>query len=71
MRWRYFSIIFIFSALYLVLISNLLNLQYFKKDYLSQAELRNQLSGILSSERGNIYITDKNNNKIEVALNKD
>ncbi len=72
MRWRYFFIIFIFSALYLVLISNLLNLQYFKKDfYIFQIESRNQLSGVLESERGKIFITDKNNNKIEVALNKD
>ena len=72
MRWRYFFIIFIFSALYLALISNLLNLQYFKKDSrISQIESRNQLSGVLESERGKIFITDKNNNKIEVALNKD
>lgn len=62
MKWRYFFIIFIFSVLYLALIAKLYDLQY--------GEIAEAQERILKSERGNIYINDKNTN-IAVALNKD
>lgn len=65
MRWRYFLIIFIFSVLYFALIANLFGIQYGKRAIYA---IRN---GIIEAERGNIYFTDKNNNFIPFALNKD
>ncbi len=56
----------------MALIAKLFDLQYYKQEsFIGIMESRNQLSGVLESERGNIYITDKNGNKIAVALNKD
>lgn len=72
MRWRYFSIIFIFSAFYLVLVAKIFDLQYIKSEtYAKLSESQYQNSGILEPIRGNIYFTDKNNNSIQAAINKD
>ncbi len=62
MRWRSYSIIFIFGVFYAVLIFNLYNIQLNKNV---------KAGGALSPERGNIYFTDKNGNLDSAVLNKE
>jgi len=72
MQWRIKSLIFIFGILYFVLIFNIYNLQIQKGIYyLTKAETQERASGILEAPRGNIYFTDRNNNLIPAALNKE
>jgi cell division protein FtsI (penicillin-binding protein 3)/stage V sporulation protein D (sporulation-specific penicillin-binding protein) len=71
MKKRFFLISIFFSFLYLALISNIYNLQIAKGSYYSaRAATQNQLSGLLSALRGNIYFTDKNGNLFPAAINK-
>jgi len=72
MKWRIKSLIFIFGALYLFLISCLYNLQIQKSAYyLSKVEAQEEASGILQAPRGDIYFTDKNNTFVPAAFDKD
>ena len=72
MKWRYFTIIGVIIISHIFLVFNIYNLQFNKGAFYSaQAQYQNNASGILESERGNIYFTDKNNNLIPAALNKD
>lgn len=53
------------------LIFNFYNLQIKKGEYYSiKAATQHQLLGDLNARRGNIYFSDKNNNRIPAALNK-
>jgi cell division protein FtsI/penicillin-binding protein 2 len=72
MTRRIKSLIFIFGILYLLLIFNIYNLQIEKRIYyLSKVETQAQASGVFEAPRGNIYFTDRSNNLIPAALNKD
>ena len=72
MKWRYFTIIGVIIISHIFLVFNIYNLQFNKGAFYSaQAQYQNNASGILESERGNIYFTDKNNNLIPAVLNKD
>ncbi|MDP1538723.1 MAG: hypothetical protein Q8M00_01700, partial [bacterium] len=72
MNWRIRILIFFFSILYLLLIFNIYNLQIEKRIYyLSKVENQAQASGVFEAPRGNIYFTDRNNNLIQAALNKE
>jgi len=71
-KWRIITIIFIFSPLYLSLIFQLYNLQVNKNSfYKAKAESQQLASGILTSSRGSIFFTDKNNNLVPAAMNKE
>ncbi len=72
MKWRITSLIFIFGILYLVLIFNIYNLQFEKRDYyLARAMSQQETNGVIEPTRGNIYFADINNNLIQAALNKE
>lgn len=72
MKWRYFTIISVIIISHIFLVFNIYNLQFNKRAFYSaQAQYQNNAGGILESERGNIYFTDKNNNLIPAVLNKD
>lgn len=72
MKWRILFVIGFFGILYLILVSNLYDIQFNKNAYYSaQAENQNIASGALKATRGNIYFIDKNNNLIQAVLNKD
>jgi len=59
-------------SLFLALLANLYQLQI-RKGYLyaARAESQVRLAGFLEPKRGAIFFTDRHNNKIPVALNKD
>lgn len=72
MKWRYFVVIGAIIVPHIFLVFNIYNLQFNKGAFYSvQAQYQNNVSGILESERGNIYFTDKNNKLIQAAINKD
>ncbi len=72
MQWRIKFLIFIFGISYFVLIFNIYNLQVNKSAYyLTKAETQERASGVLEAPRGNIYFTDRSNNLIQAALNKE
>lgn len=63
-------VVILFS--YASLVFNIYNLQIEKGEYFAvRAESQYRLAGFLKAERGNIYFTDKNNNLIPAALNKE
>ncbi len=69
---RFVSAISIFGVLCAALIFGLYNLQLEKGDYYSaRAASQNQSADLLESRRGKIYFTDKNENLIPAALNKE
>lgn len=71
MKWRYFIIIGVITISYIFLVYNIYDLQLNNGEFYSaQAQYQNNVSGILESERGSIYFTDKNNNLIQAVLNK-
>ncbi len=71
MKWRIKSLVFLFGALYLVLIYFLYNLQIKKSAfYLDKVQAQEQASGVLKAPRGDIYFTDKNNASVPAALSK-
>ncbi|MCL5017445.1 MAG: penicillin-binding protein 2 [Patescibacteria group bacterium] len=71
MKKRIFFISIFFAFLYLALISNVYNLQIAKGSYYSaRAAAQNQLSGLLSAVRGDIYFMDKDGNLFPAAINK-
>lgn len=70
--WRINSLIFVFGILYFLLIFNIYKLQIEKSIYyLTQAQSQEKASGVFEAVRGNIFFTDRNNNLIPAALNKD
>lgn len=72
MQWRIKFLIFIFGISYFILIFNIYNLQIQKSAYyLTKAETQERASGVLEAPRGNIYFTDRSNNLIQAALNKE
>lgn len=57
---------------YSVLIFNIYNLQIQNGDYYrARAESQSRSSGFLQAQRGGIFFTDRNKNKIPVAINKE
>lgn len=72
MRWRFLSIIGLFIFLYLFLVFHIYNLQLVKGQYYAK-RTADQIfaSGGILPARGEIFFTDKNNNLIQAALNKD
>ena len=72
MNWRYFVIISFFCVFYSFLIFNLYNIQLKKSFYYTAlAESQYSANGLLKPERGDIRFTDKNNNSIPAAINKE
>lgn len=72
MKWRIGSLIVFFGGLYFALVFQLYNLQFNKNAfYEAKAESQQMASGILEPNRGNIYITDKNGNRIQAVMNKE
>ncbi|MEK9154748.1 MAG: penicillin-binding protein 2 [Patescibacteria group bacterium] len=72
MRWRFPLVFVVIIISYLFLISNFFNIQIKNGNaYYDRAVAQRKASGILEPLRGNIYFTDKNNNLIPAALNKD
>ncbi len=72
MRFRYSFFLIFFTFLYASLIYNLYKLQIEKSFYYSQkAQARNQAELAKVVNRGRIFFTDRNNNLIPVALNRD
>ncbi|KKU74259.1 MAG: Peptidoglycan glycosyltransferase [Candidatus Wolfebacteria bacterium GW2011_GWA1_47_6] len=72
MKWRIGSLISFFGVLYIALVFQLYNLQ-FKKNALYEAKAESQqvASGVLQPNRGNVYVTDKNGNRIQAIMNKE
>lgn len=72
MKWRIGSLITFFGVLYIALVFQLYNLQ-FKKNalYVAKAESQQVASGALEPNRGNVYVTDKNGNRIQAIMNKE
>lgn len=71
-KWRYFLIISFFCVFYSFLIFNLYNIQLEKSFYYKAlAESQYMANNLLNPERGDIFFTDKNNNNIPAAKNKD
>lgn len=72
MKFRIITIFSLFFLLYALLIFNLYNLQLEKGVYYSaQAAIQNLSNGILEAKRGNIYFSDRNQNNIPAALNRE
>lgn len=72
MRLRFILLLSFFVFLYSTLVFNLYTIQIQNGEiYSAKAESQLQLSGLLEPIRGNIYFTDKNKNRIPVAMNKD
>lgn len=71
-KWRIIIIVSIFSPLYLSLIFKLYDIQVNKNSfYRAKAENQQMASGVLKSTRGSIFFTDKNNNLVPAAMNKE
>ncbi len=72
MTIRFFSLISIFTLLFVGLGFNLYHLQIQKgTEYVTRAEARDEALTHLTLRRGQIFFTDRNNEKIPVALNRD
>ncbi len=72
MKWRLTALIIIFGILYIFLIFNIYNLQIRNGIiYQIKAGVQERASGVLEATRGNIYFSDRNNNLIPAALNKE
>lgn len=72
MKWRIGSLISFFSILYFALVFQLYNLQFEKNAfYEAKAESQQIASGVLEPNRGNVYIVDKNGNRIQAIMNKE
>ncbi len=72
MRTRFLILLLFFTFLYSALIFNIYGLQIKKGNYYTvKAESQSRSAGFLEAERGNIYFTDKNNNLIPAAINKE
>ncbi|MBU6141979.1 penicillin-binding protein 2 [Patescibacteria group bacterium] len=60
------------ALVYVGLLGNLYRLQIQKNDYYTaQAASQYQVAGFLEPARGSIYFTDRNNNQVPVAMNKE
>ena len=71
MKWRIIFLIGASGITYSFLIFNIYQVQIVQSDnYVRLAEARNNASGILEAQRGNIYFTDKNSNSAPAAMNK-
>jgi len=72
MRFRAIFVVAVFFLLFASLIFKLYNLQIEKGSYYAaRAESQYREAGFLEPRRGIIYFTDKNNNLIPAALNKE
>lgn len=70
-RFRLSSISLLFTLLYFGLISNIYALQIQKGDYYAaRAASQYRSAGFLEPVRGNIYFTDRNDNRMTVAMTK-
>lgn len=71
MNWRYLFLIVTITGAYAVLFLHLYQIQLKNGDYyLARAESQYLASGILEAKRGTIYFSDKNDNRLAVAVNK-
>ena len=71
-RFRLFLLLGVFLILFGMLEAQLFRLQVSKKEYyIEKVEALGDRNAELLLRRGEIFITDRNNNKIPVALNKD
>jgi len=72
MKWRIRLLILSFGVSYMLLISQLYNLQLNKNAFFEgKAEAQQIASGVLNANRGTVYMTDKNSNRIPAILNKE
>ena len=72
MTWRLTILIVFFAFLYSFLIFNIYNLQINKSSiYVSLAENQELAANTHDAIRGNVYFTDRNNNPIPAAMNKE
>ncbi len=72
MRTRLVFLLLIFVILYSSLILNIYSLQIEKGlYYIARAASQNRLAGFLEAVRGNIYFSDRNNNWVLAAMNKE
>ncbi len=71
-NFRFYALFFIFVGLFGALGVNLYNLQILQgKDFVAKADVMKKLAAELELRRGQIFITDRFNASISVALNKD
>ena len=71
MNWRYLFLIVSITGAYLFLFLHLYQIQLTNGSYyLDRAESQYLASGILKAKRGTIYFSDKNDNRLAVAVNK-
>ncbi len=72
MRARLTFLLIVFVILYSSLILNMYTLQIEKGIYyVARAASQNRLAGFLEAVRGNIYFSDRNNNRVSAAMNKE
>jgi cell division protein FtsI/penicillin-binding protein 2 len=72
MKWRIFLLIFLVFTVYSFLLAKIYAIQINKNDiYVKLARSQELMSSVFVPQRGNIYFTDKNNNDIPAALNKE
>ncbi len=72
MKWRIGTLISFFGVLYIALIFQLYNLQFKKNSfYEAKAESQQVASGVLTPNRGFVYFSDKNGNRVPAILNKE
>lgn len=72
MKWRIRSLILFFGILYIALVGQLYDLQFNKNElYEAKAESQQLASGVTQPNRGNVYMTDKNGNRIQAIMNKE
>ena len=72
MGFRFFILISVFFLLFSTIGANLYNLQINNGDYyLKRVQAQDAYAKELKLRRGEIFLTDRNQNKIQAALNKD
>lgn len=72
MKWRIRLLILSFGVSYMLLVSQLYNLQLNKNAfYERKAEAQQAASGALEPNRGTVYLVDKNGNRVPAILNKE
>ncbi len=69
---RFITLLGFFTVLYSSLMFNMYGLQVEKRHYYTdKAEAQNRSAGFLQASRGAIFFTDRNDNPIQAALNKE
>src|SRR3989344_8807117 len=70
--WRLWIITAAIFGTYAALISNVYNLQVNKGSYyLARAASQSRVADFLAAQRGSIYFTDKNDNLVPAAINRE